>query len=162
MGNLLACEAQAYRNDPSRCPQCASDKLTTGTADVDLLQTVVPVTCERCGASWDDRYEFAGICDDSLEVGSDIITREWLHRLGGRDSNEHGTPNGLLDVLLDGAYYIVPDPDTQDQDWPRWTLKRAATHGEGHFIATVVTRRRLVHLILGLEIDVYKDCLLEN
>lgn len=134
---------------PTHCPLCASPEIEANSsdADIDLRQVVVPVHCNTCGASWSDLYRFVGPLDGSLEIGSDVVTREYLHRMGGHDSNEHGTPDGPADVILDRTYYCVPYG-------PSWTLKRVGTGREGCMVALVTGRAQFEHLVLGLGIDI--------
>lgn len=50
--------AAALRNE---CPLCGSHEITGGHVEVETGQAWQQVTCDRCGARWNEIYNIAGV-----------------------------------------------------------------------------------------------------
>ncbi len=50
----------------SNCLNCGSGDITGGFVEIDCHEAWQPITCNECGASWNDIYRMVGVAD--LEV----------------------------------------------------------------------------------------------
>lgn len=61
-------DAQDYVNNcGAYCPACRTTQITGGTIDIDGTEAFQEVSCNNCGASWNDLYRLVGF--DDLETG---------------------------------------------------------------------------------------------
>ncbi len=51
---------EKYRANPYQCPHCESDDIEGGSVEVDASMAWQPITCNECGATWNDTYKLTG------------------------------------------------------------------------------------------------------
>lgn len=52
---------EAYIKSPNKCPlkECRSDDITGSSVEIDGAFATQEVTCNECGAEWEDTYQLA-------------------------------------------------------------------------------------------------------
>ena len=58
---LTTKQIKDYNEDPNHCPYCGEGFIIGDSFDMDSGCVTQEVTCEDCGESWVDEYEFVGI-----------------------------------------------------------------------------------------------------
>ncbi len=67
-------EEKYVKSGGSSCPGCGSSKITAGDIEADGAQAYCNVTCNQCGATWQDLFKLVGI--DNFSAGDKIISNE--------------------------------------------------------------------------------------
>jgi transcription elongation factor Elf1 len=74
LSNLSLKQQIEYLNSPNECPFCHSTDIQAGHFDVESPSGFQSVSCNDCGHSWEDQYNFVGMSDVAVsdENGNEV------------------------------------------------------------------------------------------
>ena len=61
---------EKYLRNPNQCPSCQGADISAGEFNADGNEAWQKVTCENCGATWNDCFKLYGYADLTLKGAS--------------------------------------------------------------------------------------------